>query len=362
MLSVGIVGLPNVGKSTLFNALTSGHANVSNYPFTTIDSNVGVVAVPDPRLAALEAALGPDECDPCHVEFIDIAGLVEGASRGEGLGNQFLGAIRQVDAVAHVLRCFGGTEVSHVFADVDPGRDAAVVETELLLADLQLLQRAIEKKSKIWKTSPREHAAERERLEGYLGHLDAGRPLRSLDLAEARRGELKALGLLTGKPILYVANVAEEGYGNGELPAGLAESIGDGSSLIVPISAEIEWELGQLEPAERKEFMGALGIETSGLDRLAEAAFDLLGLIRFYTLVNRKLRAWDVTRGTLAPEAAGKIHTDMEKGFIRAQVGTYEDVLEHGGVQDLHHLGLLRTEGKEYLIRDGDVVEFLFNV
>jgi GTP-binding protein YchF len=367
MLSVGIVGLPNVGKSTLFNALTAGHANVSNYPFTTIDSNLGVVPVPDPRLLELERLLEPEQCTPCTVEFIDIAGLVEGASRGEGLGNQFLGAIRQVDAIAHVLRCFEEGDVAHVFASVDPTRDARVVETELLLADLEVLKRALEKRQRQWKADPKAHAGEKERLELYQAKLEEGVPLRSLDLERNEKQELKALGMLTGKPVLYVANVSEEGYGGPET-AEVTElrdmGAGPGADTqaqVVSISAKIEWELQQLETEERAEFMRELGIETSGLDRLAAACFELLGLIRFYTLANRKLRAWEIEAGTPAPEAAGKIHTDMQTGFIRAQVASFEQMKEYGGFQELHHHGLLRTEGKEYGVQDGDVVEFLFS-
>ena len=355
MLTAGIVGLPNVGKSTLFNALTAGHAQVDSYPFTTIDSNLGVVSVPDSRLLELQRVVQPQECVPSHIEFIDIAGLVEGASRGEGLGNKFLGNIRQVDAIVHVLRAFDDANVAHVFAQPDAPRDAEVVETELLLADLELLQRAIEKRRKEWQTDPRKFASEKEHFELYLETLEAGTPLRSLGLDRFQRQELKALGLLTGKPLLYVANVSEEGYGTGE-PPDLALS-----GVVVPVSAKIEWELGQLEPDERTLFMEELGIVESGLERLVEATFELLGLIRFYTLANDKLRAWEVERGTKLPQAAGKIHTDMEKGFVRAQVGDWEQVVELGSFQELHHQGLLRTEGREQEVRDGDVIEFLFH-
>jgi GTP-binding protein YchF len=358
MLAAGIVGLPNVGKSTLFNALTAGHAQVDSYPFTTIDSNLGVVPVPDARLAELERVIEPAECVPSHIEFIDIAGLVEGASRGEGLGNQFLGNIRQVDAIVHVLRVFEESDVAHVFAEVDPVRDAQVVETELLLADLELLKRAIEKRRKEWQTDPRKHAAEREHFELYLEKLEEGTPLRSLGLDRFRRQGLKALGLLTGKPLLYAANVAEEGYGSGEMEplAGLAED-----STVVPVSAKIEAELAQLESDERSIFMAELGIRVSGLERLIEATFELLGLIRFYTLANDKLRAWEIEAGTKAPQAAGRIHSDMEKGFIRAQVAKWDQVVEHGSLQELHTRGLLRTEGKESAVEDGDVIEFFFH-
>jgi GTP-binding protein YchF len=358
MLAAGIVGLPNVGKSTLFNALTTGHAQVDSYPFTTIDSNLGVVPVPDPRLKELARVVQPAETVPSHIEFIDIAGLVEGASRGEGLGNQFLGNIRQVDAIVHVLRAFEEPDVAHVFAEVDPVRDAQVVETELLLADLELLKRAIEKRRKEWQTDPRKHAAERQHFEQYLEKLGEGVPLRNLGLDRFRQQELKALGLLSGKPLLYAANVSEEGYGTGQMEAmpGL-----DATAMVVPVSAKIESELGQLEPEERSLFMAELGIEVSGQERLVDATFRLLGLIRFYTLANKKLRAWEIGEGTKVPQAAGKIHTDMEKGFIRAHVAKWNQVVEYGSFQELHRHGLLRTEGKECAVEDGDVIEIFFH-
>ncbi len=368
MLAVGIVGLPNVGKSSLFNALSAGQAEVSNYPFTTIDSNLGVVAVPDPRLEELRNVVGPDEWHPAHIEFIDIAGLVQGASRGEGLGNQFLGAIRRVDAIAHVVRCFGGAEVSHVFAEVDPVRDAEIVETELLLADLEVLRKTLEKRRKEWQTNPKAFRGDRERLEHYLELLEAGIPLRSLRPDRETLREMKGLGLLTGKPLLYVANVAEQDLGVEGLTA--VEALrqlepwpgADEESIVVPASAKIEWELTQLEPDERQLFMEELGLPTAGLDRVIAASFRLLGLIRFYTLANRKLQAWEMPSGTHAATAAGQIHTDMERGFIRAHVATFEQLREHGSFQQLHHLGLLRTEGKDYAVEDGDVVEFFFKV
>lgn len=365
MLSVGIIGLPNVGKSSVFNALTAGHADVSNYPFTTIDSNVGMVAVPDERLAELNRLLEPEETAPCCIRFIDIAGLVEGASRGEGLGNQFLGEIRQVDAVAQVVRCFIAPDVAHVFAGVDPLRDVEVIETELLLADLEVISRAIEKRKRDWATRPREFAGERRRLELYQQTLAAGRSLRTLELDGEDQRDLKALGLLTGKPMLFIANVSEDELG--QEPSPEADRLRqDGSASgpprqVIEVSARLEWELAQLEAEERREFMAELGLVGTGLERLVASCFELLGLIRFYTIAHRKLRAWEVRRGTRAPEAAGKIHTDMEHGFIRAQVASYAHLVEHRSFQDLHRHGLLRTEGKDYEIADGDVVEFLFS-
>ena len=352
MLTIGLVGLPNVGKSTLFNALTAGGAQVSNYPFTTIDSNRGVVSVPDPRLDRLGELLRPDEITACTIEVIDIAGLVEGASDGEGLGNQFLGEIRRVDAVVHVLRSFDAPEVAHQYAEVDPVRDAAVIETELLLADLEVLSRAFDKRERIWKGDPKGSRDERGRWEGWLRALEAGRPLSSLECDAGERAEMKALGMLTGKPLLYVANVSEEGYGQ---TPGVPAPLG-----AVPISARLEAELEQLEPDERAEFMEDLGLRESGLERMVAACFETLGLLRFYTVVSRKLRAWECPAETLAPAAAGQIHGDMELGFIRARVVAFADLDQCGSLEAARGAGRERTEGRAYAIRDGDLVEFLF--
>jgi len=362
MLSVGIVGLPNVGKSTLFNALTAGHAEVSNYPFTTIECNLGVVPVPDERLKRLEAVIHPQKTTPCGIRFADIAGLVRGASQGEGLGNQFLGEIRGVDAVAHVLRGFEDADVAHVLGDVDPIRDADIVETELLLADLEVLERAMAGRDTDWRTRPREHGDERRRYETYHEKLQAGVPLRTLDLDPAEAAELKRIAMLTGKPLLYVLNTADEELGDHE--QGWLDVLRERrpQTAAVAIASKLEWELGELEPDERQEFMAELGMETTGLDRLVREAFSLLGLVSFFTIAKSKLQAWEVPAGTPAAAAAGKVHTDMERGFIRAQVAKADDLCTHGSWSALQHAGLVRTVGKDHEVTDGDVIEFLFNV
>ena len=356
MLSVGIVGLPNVGKSTLYNALTAGGAEVSNYPFTTIACNIGVVPVPDPRLQALEQALKPEKTTPCAIRFIDIAGLVEGASRGEGLGNQFLGEIRQVDAIVHLIRNFAKSDVSHVFSDIDPVRDAEVIDIELMLADLEVLERAITKRAKDWQTHPAEHVAEKRRMTAWKESLERGEQLRSLKLDDRDLRDLKSAGLLTGKPVLYVANVASEAEAAG------ADALRqrDPDAPLLAIDAELELELNELEPGEKAEFMTELGVEEAGLDRLVRAAFDLLGLISFYTVVKNKLQAWEIPKGTPASVAAGKIHSDMEKGFIRAKVVSADQLVEAGDLHTIQSAGHMRTVGKDHEIADGDVVEFLF--
>jgi len=358
MLSVGIVGLPNVGKSTLFNALTAGGAEVANYPFTTIEPNVGVVPLPDMRLEGLDRVLAPEKSTPATVRFIDIAGLVEGASKGEGLGNQFLGEIRQVDAVVHVIRCFTKEDVVHVFSDVDPVRDVEIIDTELMLADLEVLGRAMEKRKRDWQTYPAKHENEKRRMTGWREALERGQPLRQCGLDENDLHELKTAGLISGKPVLYVANIA--GDADEQRVSVLTER--EAEARLLAVDAELELELAELDPEERAEFMTELGLAETGLDRVVRSAFDLLGLIAFYTIAKSKLQAWEIPRGTPAAVAAGKIHSDMEKGFIRAKVASAEELIEAGDLHEIQNRGHVRTVGRDHEIHDGDVVEFFFNV
>ncbi len=361
MLRVGIVGLPNVGKSTLFNALTAAHAAVSNYPFTTIEPNVGVVPVPDPRLEQLQQLYRPETVTPCTIQFIDIAGLVKGAASGEGLGNQFLAEIRTVDAIAHVLRCFADPQVAHVHPGIDPERDAEVVETELLLADLEILERLVARRQHEWATHPREHTAERERLLSWQERLRAGVPLRVAVHQEPEAGAAHALGLLTGKPVLYVANVDETADEAERTRWGeRLRALRPGCDAVV-LAARLEWELAQLDEAERAAFRAELGWGTSGLETLVQAAFRLLGLVTFFTVANRKLQAWEIRRGTTAPQAAGKVHSDMERGFVRARVVHWTDLVAHRSPHELAERGLVHTVGRDYEVQDGDILEFLFS-
>jgi GTP-binding protein YchF len=363
-LTTGIVGLPNVGKSTIFNALTCAGARVESFPFCTIEPNHGIVPVPDRRLNALMDLLSPPKVTPATLEVVDIAGLVKGAHKGEGLGNQFLGHVRAVDAVLHVLRCFGG-EVAHVDGSVDAIRDRAVVELELAMADLDIVERRLEKSRKEARVGLEGAANLATRLERFEEALGSGRPLRDLDLDDPDRQLARELGLLTAMPVLYVVNVDEEARESADGPlAALREHLAADGVRWIELLADMEAEIAELDdPEEQALFREDLGLAETSLDVLAREAYALLGLISFYTFVGGKeLRAWSIPEGTTAPGAAGRIHTDFERGFIRAEVASVDTYLEHGGEAGVRAAGLLRSEGKDYLVRDGDVVRFRFNV
>ncbi len=358
----GIVGLPNVGKSTLFNALTRAGIQAENYPFCTIDPNVGVVPVPDPRLERIAGIVRPEKVVPAVMEFVDIAGLVEGASKGEGLGNRFLAHIREVDAIAHVVRCFEDPNVVHVAGRVDPARDIEVIATELALADLETVERAIARVEKQARSGDKEAKARLAVYERLRAALDAGRPARTVELSEEERPAARELHLLTAKPVLYVANVAEDGFeGNPHLDTVRRIAAGEGAE-VVPVCAAVEAELADLTDAERAELLRELGLEEPGLHRLIRAGYRLLGLRTFFTAGPKEVRAWTIRAGATAPEAAGRIHTDFQRGFIRAEVVSYEDFVACGGEQGAREQGRLRLEGKDYVVQDGDVIHFRFNV
>ena len=358
----GIVGLPNVGKSTLFNALTRAQIAAENYPFCTIDPNIGVVPVPDPRLAQLAAIAKPEKVIPTTVEFVDIAGLVAGASQGEGLGNQFLSHIREVDAIAHVVRCFASGDVVHVAARIDPIADVETVDTELALADLATLDKALERAIKAAKSGDKDALRKRSLFERVRMQLDAARPVRALAVTEEERRELRELQLLTAKPVMYVANVAEDGFHDNPMLAALETRAAAEGTVVVPVCAAIEAEIAQLEEAERAEFLAELGIAEPGLNRVIRAAYRLLGLETFFTAGPKEVRAWTVRRGVTAPQAAAAIHTDFERGFIRAEVIAFADYIAGRGEAGARDAGKLRLEGKEYVVEEGDVMYFRFNV
>ncbi|KAA3622902.1 MAG: redox-regulated ATPase YchF [Proteobacteria bacterium] len=358
----GIVGLPNVGKSTLFNALTRSGVDAQNYPFCTIEPNTGIVEVPDERLRKIAAIVNPDRIVPTVIEFVDIAGLVAGASRGEGLGNKFLAHIREVDAIAHVVRAFVDDDVTHVANQVDPVADIDTINTELCLADLETTARAHDRALKAAKAGDKEQVRLRDLFATLRDHLDGGRPARSMPLDEADRQRVKPLCLLTAKPVVYICNVSEDELEGNAMVDAVRELGATENADVVVVSAAVEQEISELDETERREFLEAMGLEESGLDRVIRAGYHLLGLNTFFTAGKKEARAWTFRRGATAPQAAGVIHTDFERGFIRAETISYDDFVRYGGEQGAKESGRMRLEGKEYLVQDGDIMHFRFNV
>ena len=361
-IKCGIVGLPNVGKSTLFNALTASEVPAENYPFCTIDSNVGIVNMPDPRLLALAEIVQPKRVVPAIVEFVDIAGLVKGASTGEGLGNRFLAHVRETHAIAHLVRCFSGDDIAHVSGQIDPVADIEVVNTELLLADLESVEKTLNKAARLAKTNEKDAVIWRDLLQRVLAALEAGTPARAMEFQPQENTLLQSMHLITAKPVMYIANLAEGGLKDNPYRESVSAYAENEGAPVVAICAQMEAELAQLEPAEQEEFLRDLGFSEPGLKRVIAAAYELLGLQTFYTAEAQEARAWTVPWGASAYDAAGEIHTDFQKGFIRAEVIPYDRFIARRGEQGAKEAGEMRLEGKEYLVADGDVIYFRFNV
>ena len=364
-MKLGIVGLPNVGKSTLFNAITNAGAQSANYPFCTIEPNIGVVAVPDKRLDKLAEMYDPDKYTPATIEFVDIAGLVKGASKGEGLGNKFLSNIRECDAIVHVVRCFDNDDIIHVEGSVDPARDIETIDLELILSDVEMVQRRIDKAQKMVK-GDKKFQTQVDFFKRVLNTLNEGKPARTVECTDDEKALLAEVALLTNKPVIFAANMSEDDFANGidgnERLKRVREIAAEQNAGVLPICAEMEAEIVELDKEEKEMFLSDLGLEQSGLDRLINECYTLLGLISYLTAGKPEVRAWTIKNGTKAPQAAGKIHSDFERGFIRAEVIAFDDLIACGSMAAAKEKGLVRSEGKEYVMKDGDVVLFRFNV